>query len=297
MKSKIKIKNLTIVIVSYKSGDKILKILKKTKNFCKFIIIDNSQDKQFKKKALNLYKNNIRIILSKNIGYGNAVNLASRYVKTKYFLAFGPDIGGITLSNLYKFIYFADKIKKFGALGPRYINNTTNKNLIQTNLNNEINKINCLSGAVLFFNKEIFKRLKGFDKNIFLFFEENDYSYRANKQNFYSYQINSIKVYHQHGKSVKITNKKDKKIIKLLTTWHFTWSKFYFYKKHYTSLLSLIYLTPLIIRCLFKVFFYSRDLKSYNYFKYKMRTHAILTSLKNKSSYIREKNIREILNY
>ena len=294
MKSKIKIKDLTIVIVSYKSRDKVLNILKKTKNFCKFIIIENSGDEKLKSKIVKKYNKNIKVIISKNIGYGNAVNLAFKHVNTKYFLAFGPDIDGINLLDLFEFIKCAKKIKKFGALGPRYIHNKTNRNLIQTNKLKKINRINCLSGAVLFFDKKIFGQLKGFDKNIFLFFEENDYSFRANKNSYYSYQINSIKVHHQHGKSVKTTSDDDRNLIKLLTTWHFTWSKFYFFKKHYTYLLALIYLLPLMIRCFFKKLYYSRNIYSFNYKKYKLRSDAIITSIKNKKSYLREKDIKKM---
>ena len=122
-----------------------------------------------KNKIDRLYKQNVKVILSNNVGYGNGVNLAFKYVKTKYFLAFGPDIENITLLDLFEFIKCAKIIKKFGALGPRYINNKTNKNLIQTNELHKINKINCLSGAVLFFDKTIFKKLNGFDKTSFYF--------------------------------------------------------------------------------------------------------------------------------
>ena len=285
------IQDITIVIVSYKSKEKVLKILKKTKNFCNFVIIENSNDLDLKKKIKKNYKKNIKVILSYNLGYGNGVNLALKHVKTKYFLAFGPDIDGISLTDLKEFLLVANKIKKFGALGPRYINNKTNKNLIQTNKNIKINKINCLSGAVLFFDKKIFLALRGFDKNIFLFFEENDYSFRANKEGFYSYQINSIKVHHQHGKSVKTINHNEKEIIKLLTAWHFTWSKFYYFKKHYSYFFGIIYLLPLIFRCFFKIIYFRKKKNTYEYRKYKIRLDAIVTSLKNKPSYLRESDL------
>ncbi len=291
MKKNILIKDLTIVIVSYKSKDKVLNILDKTKNFCNFIIIENSNDISLKKKIKKYYKKNVKIIMSKNIGYGNGVNLAFRYVKTNYFLAFGPDIDGINFSDLNEFLTIAKKIKKFGALGPRYINNKTNKNLIQTDKDIKINKINCLSGAVLFFDRKIFSKLNGFDKNIFLFFEENDYSYRANKNGYYSYQINSIRVHHQHGKSVKTKNYNEKNIIRLLTAWHFTWSKFYYFKKHYSYFFTIIYLLPLIVRCFFKKIYLSRNKDNYDYKKYNIRADAIITSLKNKDSYLREKDL------
>ena len=91
--------------------------------------------------------------MSKNIGYGNAVNLALKHVDTKYFLAFWPDIDGISLLDLFEFIN-VQKNRKIWCLGPRYINNKTNKNLIQTNRLKKLIKL-IVYGAVLFFDKNI----------------------------------------------------------------------------------------------------------------------------------------------
>ena len=41
---------ITIVITSYKSEEKILKCLKSVNNQCKIIVIENSQNTSFKKK-------------------------------------------------------------------------------------------------------------------------------------------------------------------------------------------------------------------------------------------------------
>ena len=84
-------------------------------------------------------------------------------------LAFGPDIDGISLLDLFEFIKYPIK---FGALGPRYIHNKTNRNLIQTNKLKKINRINCLSGAVLFFDKKIFGQLKDLIKIFFFFLKK-----------------------------------------------------------------------------------------------------------------------------
>ena len=102
MKNNISFKDITIVIVSYKSKKKVLNILKKTRNFCRFIIVENSNDITLKEIIEKNYRKNVKIILSKNVGYGNGVNLAFKHVKTKYFLAFGPDIDGINLEDLQK---------------------------------------------------------------------------------------------------------------------------------------------------------------------------------------------------
>ena len=45
----------------------------------------------------------------------------------------------------------------------------------------------------MFFNSQKFEMLKGFDENIFLYFEEDDLCKRANKEKIYSYVVNSIK--------------------------------------------------------------------------------------------------------
>ena len=82
----------------------------------------------------------------------------------------------------------------------------------------------------MFFNKDNFDKLNGFDENIFLYFEENDFckrSYKINK----NYQINNIKVTHDVGTSVYTQNEKEKINQINLRTWHFIWSKFYYYKK------------------------------------------------------------------
>ena len=64
-------------------------------------------------------------------------------------------------------------------------------------------------GSTMFFNKKIFNKNKGFDKNIFLYWEETDYTKRAKKNGYSAYQINTVKVIHQKGKAVKVTKQKE----------------------------------------------------------------------------------------
>ena len=109
-------KELTIIIPSYRSKHLIIPLLNKYKYKYKFIIIENSFDKSFKQLIKKKYKN-VEIYLKKNIGYGRAVNFASRKVKTKFFFVTNPDSKFYknTINNLIK---AAKKIKKFGALSP-----------------------------------------------------------------------------------------------------------------------------------------------------------------------------------
>ena len=54
----------------------------------------------------------------------------------------------------------------------------------------------------MFFNKKVFLKNKGFDKNIFLYWEETDYTKRCKKKGYPAYQLNTVKVIHEKGKAV-----------------------------------------------------------------------------------------------
>ena len=86
----------------------------------------------------------------------------------------------------------------------------------------------------------------------FLYWEETDYTKRAKKFKLNAYQLNLVKVKHEKGKAVQILNTLEKEKLNNLYSWHFTWSKVYYYKKHYTFLIAILLLCPLIIDLLLK---------------------------------------------
>ena len=63
----------------------------------------------------------LQCFFKKNIGFGRAVNFASKKVKTKYFVVFNPDTR-IYKNTLGKLINSAEKLDKFGAIGPIDLN-------------------------------------------------------------------------------------------------------------------------------------------------------------------------------
>ena len=103
-----------------------------------------------------------------------------------------------------------------------------------------------------FLKKKTFDSLGGFDENFFLYFEESDFCLRASKKN-KNYQINDIKLSHNVGTSVTTLNKIEINELKKLYSWHFIWSKFYYYKKNYSYIGALLYFMPIIIRIIFKI--------------------------------------------
>jgi len=134
----------------------------------------------------------------------------------------------------------------------------------------------------MFINKECFNKIGRFDENYFLYFEETDYCYRGKKLSYKSYQINKSKVRSQ-GRSVELGTDSEK--ITNILNWHFIWSKFYFNKKKYGKLISLLFFLPIIIRIIFKIFLNKIIKNEKQLKKYKIRYDGLINSIKgNKSS-------------
>ena len=50
----------------------------------------------------------------------------------------------------------------------------------------KIGKIDSIHGSCMFINRDKFLEIGKFDENIFLYFEETEYCYRAKKKGYYS---------------------------------------------------------------------------------------------------------------
>jgi GT2 family glycosyltransferase len=138
----------------------------------------------------------------------------------------------------------------------------------------------------MFINKKKFKEIGGFDNNFFLYFEEKDYCKIESNGGLKAYQINEIKV-KTEGRSVLIKNKKEKKELNNILIWHFIWSKYYFTKKNYGLILSLLIFLPIIIRIILKIIFYQIINKKELIEKYKYRLNGLMNSIKGKNSSLR----------
>ena len=74
-------KEVSIVIVSYKSKKKILKFLEKISKYKKIIIIENSNDLDFKQELSKIYQN-VEIYFPNNIGYRFSANYSPKKINT-----------------------------------------------------------------------------------------------------------------------------------------------------------------------------------------------------------------------
>ena len=104
--------DLTVIITSFHSRDKIFSCIESIEKSIKIIVIENSNDEKLMEEIHSKYQN-VECILSKeNLGYGAGNNLGLSKVETSYALILNPDV---TLNN--------DAINKFFIS----INNTTSR--------------------------------------------------------------------------------------------------------------------------------------------------------------------------
>ena len=274
---------ITIIIITYKSEKVIFDFIKKIPSTIKTIIIENSKNYELKKDIEKKY-NNISVFIKENNGVGSALNYAVNKISTKYFLQISPDLE-FDFEDLNIFLNFTEKNQvKFAALGPRFLE-VQEKSHKQINEKLKFGVIDSIHGSCMFINKEIFLKIGKFDENFFLYFEETEYCYRAKKKGYFSYQINDIKV-RTKGRTVDLENERNKNFSNILI-WHFIWSRFYFSKKKYGKLLSIIIFTPLLVRILLRIRWYKITNNEILLSKYVARFEGLLKSMKGEKSSLR----------
>lgn len=274
-------RNTTIIIITYKSEKVINDFIKEIPSKYKIIIIENSQNHQLKKTIEEKYKN-VSFYIRENNGVSSALNFAVEKIDTKYFLQISPDLQ-FNFQDLDIFLNYAIKLNNnFAALGPRF-KNVKEKSHNQINKELEFGEIDSIHGSFMFINKENFHKIGKFDENFFLYFEETEYCRRAKFLGYRSYQINKSTV-EPVGRSVIIDSKGN---LDNILTWHFIWSKFYFTKKRYGLIISIIFFTPTLLRSLFKFCYTMISNNKKENDKYKYRIKGLLNSIIGKKSYLR----------
>ena len=124
----------TIIILDYfkakRVKENVLSFLKQKTDFSfEIIVVDNSCD-EGNAKILEELKNlsNVEVIINKkNKGYSKAYNDIARKTDSKYLFIVNPDIVCDDENSLQKIINYMDENKNIGILGPKQINDNTNK--------------------------------------------------------------------------------------------------------------------------------------------------------------------------
>ena len=269
-------KDLTIVIVTYKSEEKILDCLKSISNDIPVIVVENSSDENFKTKIEKKFFNVNCILSGENKGYSVANNIGLKAVKTKFALVLNPDTI-LEKNAIQNFFESANKIEDFWLMGP------ANDQMINTNYENNIEEVNNLKGFAIFFNLSKFSN-DFFDENFFLFFEEIDLCKKVKKNGGKIYLVQNIIIKHEGASSVL---KKDSFELEKNRNWHWMWSTFYYQKKHKGFLLAFIIMFPKLFSAFFKTLFYMVIFNKKKREIYFCRLSGILNSLIGKKSWYR----------
>lgn len=257
---------VSVVILNYNSDIETLNCIdsiKKSKPGFKYeiIVVENSENKTFKKRLKNKYKD-IVYVKSSNYGYGAGNNLGVSTAKGKYILILNPDclVKQNTLRVLASFLdknnmagavsanMIDEKGRLFSQLGSReltpirgifalsFINKIFPNNRISQEYYlsdkhlSDVREADAIPGSAFMFRKDVFEKAGGFDENLFLFFEESDLGKRIKKLGYKLFITPKTEVVHKW--EVDKTNVYMQKV--------FNKSRFYFFKKYYGILNALL---------------------------------------------------------
>ena len=270
-------KDLTIVIVTFKSEEKIFKCLKSISNKIPVLVVENSNNENFKKMVQDKCVNVNCVLTGENKGYSIANNIGLNLVKTKYALVLNPDTI-LDTKAIKNFFDSANINRDFWLMGPA--NNQVEKLDFKENYLQEVDN---LKGFAIFFNMSKFNK-KYFDENYFLFFEEIDLCKRVKNNKGKIYLNKNIVIKHEGGSPVSNNNAIE---LEKNRNWHWMWSTFYYHKKYKGFILAFIIIIPKLFSAIFKALFFSLIFNSKKRDIYFYRLSGIFNSIIGKKSWYR----------
>ncbi len=286
--------NLTVVIVTLKSDHVIDQCIQSIDGNISILVVENSQNQDFKNNIEKKYKNVSCILTNKNIGMGSGNNFGILNTKTDFVMILNPDVL-LFNDTIDKLIEAGKLLKDFAILAPLSDNlkfpnyKTTSKNVNNSN----VLEVDSVDGYSMLINKKKITKLlntekneKFFDENFFMYLENDDLCKRIkdNKEKIFVVQDSKIKHYGAKAVSDKFYNE-----VELSRNWHWSWSKFYYTKKHKGYIYALIEGLPKLFSSMIKYFFYLIINKKYKSKIYHKRTSGLYNAIIGKSSWYRPK--------
>ena len=283
--------NLSIVIVTFKSEAVIHECIKSIDKEIKIIIVENSNDSQFKEKIEKTYENVTCVLSPKNQGMGSGNNIGIKMVETDFVLILNPDVI-FEEHTIDKLITASQTISNFAILAPissdiNYPNyKLDNDKKFISDLNFPF-KVKSVDGFAMLLNK---KKLDEsmckdyFDESFFMYLENDDLCKRIRDMNEDIFIVPASKIKHLGGKVVDIKYKKE---IEFSRNWHWIWSKFYFNKKHFGYTRAFVKGFPKFISSSVKYFFYLLIKDKIKQKIYLNRASGFLNAAKDKPSWYR----------
>ena len=272
--------DLTVIINTFNSDEKIYSCLDSINQDIKILIVENSNNKNFKDTIERKYSNVVCELTGENLGYAKGNNFGLSKVDTKYALILNPDTV-IEKNSLDNFFQSASKYKDFSIIAPAIQEEKSNKKKID-----KVIEVDNVKGFAMFLNLIQFKDVGFFDENFFIYFEEIDLCKRLKAFNKKIYLDPNIIINHSGGSSHNVSINFE---MELSRNWHWMWSTFYYHKKHHgyifgVSKVFLKFFSALLKVILYSIFF-NKDKKKIYY----QRLSGLFNSIIGKKSWYRPK--------
>ena len=281
----------TIVFLSLHSEAHIKRLVSNIEKKYPIIVIENSLNHTLKNELEEKNENVKVIIPPKNLGLTSGFNLGIKESKTDFVFLNAADIALSTkcLTDLEECVL---NIDDFAILGPTYDNEKIYKNYeiwdkkkLNMNLNGQIfekykiKEVDFIDNDFII-NKKSFEDIGLFDENIFLYFETMDLCKKARNANKKIYVCKKIKFTHYGSQSVD--SRFSKQYI-LSRTWHYNWSKFYYFKKNFGYFFGLKKIFPNFVRSI-KNMLITKIYRKKEYHHHKAEFLGIISSVFNRPS-------------
>ena len=279
-------KNITFVIVSFKSSHIIEKCIQSINSNIKNIVVENSDNVVVKQYLENKFSNVEVIITKQNLGYGKGNNFGISKVKTQYAFILNPDaiLEKNCLSELSKAqINLKDD---FTILAPNLSNNYGYFSSQKNNLQNEILEVDYVKGFAILINLKKINFDKIFDENFFLFLEEIDLCKRIKNSGGKIFVAMNSKVKHSGKQASEYSLN-----IELCRNWHWMWSLFYYNYKHFGVLVAYKATISKFFSSIFKLLIASVFFNKKNFLIHYYRLNGLFNAFLKKPAWLRPDNV------
>ena len=279
-------KNITFVIVSFKSSHIIEKCIQSINSNIKIIVVENSNNVVVKKYLENKFSNVEVIITKQNLGYGKGNNFGISKVKTQYAFILNPDaiLEKNCLSELSKAqINLKDD---FTILAPNLLNNYGYFSTPKNNLQNKILEVDYVKGFAILINLKKINFDKIFDENFFLFLEEIDLCKRIKNSGGKIFVAMNSKVQHTGKQASEYSLN-----IELCRNWHWMWSLFYYNYKHFGVLIAYKATISKFFSSIFKLFFALVFFNKKHFLIHYYRLSGLFNAFLKKPAWLRPDNV------
>lgn len=215
---------LSIIVLSYNTKDLTINCLNSIveqykdeleKDRFEIIVVDNASSDDSLDVLRKLKIKNFKLIESReNLGFSKGCNLGAKNASGAYLLFLNSDTE-IKDQGFLKMVEYLKKDEKVGILGGALKNqdgtaqksagrfyNLFNLFLMLCGLDrrlapNKIQKVDWVSGASLMIRKKVFEKIGGFEKELFMYFEDVELCFKAKKKGYSTYFYPEISLYHR----------------------------------------------------------------------------------------------------